>query len=146
MRQSVYIGLAALGLALGSASSASSRAWDTLTLDCKLTPAAVLTAWKGQVTPQELKPDNPDDTMLVTFTGFDEKSGRATMVGNAGSSPVFFSDEMGHLQIIQITDTKNVATTTITIDGQDVRALHTRHMWLVDSGVLSVYAGPCRMR
>jgi hypothetical protein len=141
-----YVGLIAFAVATLVGIPCQSRQWDAITFDCKLSPASVLTAEKGQLTPQQLTPGNPADTMLVTFTGFDEKSGRATMVGNAGSSPVLFFDVMGHLQIIQITDAKNVSTTTITIDGPDVSAVHTRHMWLVDSGVLSVYAGPCRIR
>jgi hypothetical protein len=35
--------------------------------------------------------------MLLTFTGFDEKAGRAMMVGNQGSSSLLFFDVMGHI-------------------------------------------------
>ena len=59
---------------------------------------------------------------------------------------MLFFDVMGHVQIIEVTDTKNVATTTITVDGQTVRAVHTRHMAMFDGGVVSVYSGPCNMR
>jgi hypothetical protein len=104
----------------------------------------VLTLDKGYVTPERL--GEADNDMLLTFTGFDEKSNNATMVGNQGSAPVLFFDVMGHVQIIEITDTKNVATTTNTVDGQTVRAVQTRHMAVFDGGVVSVYSGPCSMR
>jgi hypothetical protein len=139
-------GLAAFGVVLVVSLPCDGRDWNTITLDCKLSPASVLTFDKGQLTPEQLTPGKPDDMMLVTFTGFDEKSGRATMVGNSGSTPVLFFDVMGHMQIIEITESMNVATTTINITGQGINAVHTRHMAMADGGVLSIYAGPCRMR
>jgi hypothetical protein len=50
-----------------------------------------------------------------------------------------------HLQIIELTDSKNVATTTISFS-ENIRAVHTRHMWMLDGGVFSLYAGPCSRR
>jgi hypothetical protein len=51
-----------------------------------------------------------------------------------------------NIQLIEITDAKNVAATTITVDGQAIRVVHTRHMAMYDGGIVSVYSGPCRMR
>jgi hypothetical protein len=50
----------------------------------------VLNDDKGQLTPEKLIPGNPKDNLLITFTGFDEKSGRTMMVGNDGSVLVLF--------------------------------------------------------
>ena len=76
--------LAGLAVAL-ACSPGNSAEWETVTLDCKVTAASVLVAEKGQVTPT-----GKVDAMVLTFTGFDEKNGRAMMVGNQGSSPLLF--------------------------------------------------------
>jgi hypothetical protein len=117
--------------------------WDSITIDCKLTPVSILNDDKGHLT---AVPPTPKDAFLITFTGFDDKASRATKVGNNGSSPVLFFDAMGHVQLIEITEGKNVATTTITITGAEVNAVHTRHMAMFDGGTMSVYSGPCRVR
>jgi hypothetical protein len=140
--------LRGLGLFAGLAialvcSPGNSAEWQSLTLDCKLKASSVLGAENGQV---KSKAPKPDDVILLTFTGFDEKAGSAVSVANQGSGPVLFFDVMGHIQLIEITEGKNVATTTITINEQEIRAVQIRHMWLFDSGVFSVYAGPCSAR
>src|SRR5262249_19394027 len=108
------------------------------TLDGKLTPISIL-----QLTAVE--PTSRDE-LVITFTGFDEKSGSATVVADNGSAQASFFSATDHAQLIEITPAKNVATATITTNGQDVRVVYTRHMAMFDGGIISVYSGPCRRR
>jgi hypothetical protein len=92
------------------------------------------------------KQPGKEDELRITFTGFDEKSRRAILVGNLGSDPVMFLDKADHVQLIQITQGGNVATTTITATEQEITAVQTRHMAIANGGVFSLYSGACRPR
>jgi len=117
---------------------------ESLTVDCKLGAASVLTDHEGKITSEAVAPDSPE--LTITFSGFDPKTNRAMMIGNQGGNPVIFYEVGDHLQIVELTDSKNVATTTISFSKNGIRAVHTRHMWLLDGGVFSTYAGPCLLR
>ena len=65
------VGLAVFAFVFVASGPTEALEWSTVTIDCKLTPASVLTLDKGKLTPNRL--DNPD-FMLLTFTGFDKKS------------------------------------------------------------------------
>src|SRR5262249_22955112 len=77
--------LTALAIVLAPAASLAS--WASVTLDCKLTPVSILNDVKGQLT--AVQPTSRDE-LLITFTGFDEKSGSATVLANNGSAGIIF--------------------------------------------------------
>ena len=54
--------------------------------------------------------------MTLTFTGFNEKTERAMMVGNLGSVPLLFREVDGNIRLIQITESSNVSVTTISVE------------------------------
>jgi hypothetical protein len=138
------VNFVALAIFLAAMGTANAAQWETLTLDCTVSPAAVLAERDGRLEPQKL---DGVESMRLTFTGFDGKNKKAIFVGNLGSDQVHFYDVMGRAQIIQITPLANVTTTTISIDGGNARAVHTRHMRLgPDGGVYSIFEGPCSQR
>lgn len=138
---SIAAGISAM---LYGSSQAVAFSFDTLTLDCKLHAVSVLTDDNGQIT-QRAGTNRPEE-MTLTFSGFNEKTSQAVIVGNQGSSPVLFYDVFGHLQIIEFTEAKNVSTTSVFISEQRIYAVHTRHMADNQGGVFSVFEGPCLMR
>jgi hypothetical protein len=132
------------GLALVSDNKpADAGNYETLTLDCKLRAVSVLSEDKGLITAKAIA---ANDEMTLTFSGFDEKAGSALVIANQGSEPAAFYAVGDHFQIIELTAAKNVATTTISISKNNIRAVHTRHMWMFDGGVFSTYVGPCSLR
>ena len=136
--------VAVLAVLLAWSSAVSAATWANVTIDCKLLPVTVLADENGRLAPQKL---DGADSLHLTFTGFDETNNKAMLVGNMDRDEVLFYDVMGHAQIIQITPTANVSTTTISIEGDSVRAVHSRHMRIgPGGGVYSIYQGPCALR
>jgi hypothetical protein len=78
---------------------ATAQSLESLTFDCQLTANSVLRDKDGQMTAKTV--DN--DKTTLTFSGFDERTNHAMVVGNQGTTPVFFYDVGGHLQIIELT-------------------------------------------
>ena len=86
--------------------------------------------------------------MTITITGMNEKDQSATLVGNLGSSPlIFFSNPMRWV-FVEITPTGNVMTTSMLVPSAsgETYAVHSRHAWLLDSGLISQWGGTCKVR
>jgi hypothetical protein len=120
------------------------RNLNTITLDCAFEHQNTINIRAGKPS----KDDAPQAPLLTTITGLDAKASRATMVGNQGSTPLtFFSDGFRWI-FVEVTDSGNVAVTSM-LDAStsgEAYAVHTRHMWLLDNGIISQWAGTCKVR
>lgn len=76
----------------------------------------------------------------ITFL-VDEEAGKSYIIGNNGSNEVILlQNPLGSFSFIEITDTRNVMTTTITSSGESV---HSRNSVVFTDLVASQYYGQC---
>ena len=114
------------------------------TLDCVFEHQSTIDIRKDQHT----KDDAAQKPMTMTFTGMSEKDRSATLVGNLGSAPLmFFSDPMRWV-FVEVTPGGNGMTTSMTVPSAsgEAYAVHTRHAWILDSGLISQWGGTCKVR
>ena len=142
MRRATFVGIAVFACVVAPAVKA--RDLNTITLDCVFEHQNTINITGGAPS----KDDTPQKPLLTTITGLDAKAGRATMVGNLGSVPLAFFSNGVRWVFVQITDTGN-ATVTSMLDPStsgEAYAVHSRHMWLLDKGIISQWAGTCKVR
>jgi len=78
----------------------------------------------------------------LTFI-IDKKSDKAYLLGNNGTSEVLMVDKGYGLTFVEITETGNVMTTTLT---DNLKAVHSRNTVVVDRLVPSQYYGACTQK
>ncbi len=143
MRQ-ILVTLAFVVMLTCGARAGATRPLDTITLDCAFMPQSTIDIAKGVMT----KGNSEKKSISFTISGLDEKNGRAIMVGDAGSTPLqFFSDTMRWV-FVEITQTGNVMVTSMTApsaSGETI-AVHSRHAWILGSGLISQWVGTCESR
>jgi len=128
----------------GEAAAGATRPLDTVTLDCIFEHQSTIHIREGKPTGD----DSAQKPLLTTFTGLNESDGSATMVGNAGSTPlVFFSDGLRWV-FVELTQSGNVMVTSMMVPpaSGETYAVHSRHAWLLDSGLISQWGGTCKVR
>jgi hypothetical protein len=114
------------------------------TLDCAFEHQNTIDIRKDQHT----KDDAAQKPMTMTFTGMNEKEMSATLVGNLGSSPLMFFSNPMRWVFVEVTPAGNVMVTSMMVPAAsgETYAVHSRHAWLLDSGLISQWAGTCRAR
>jgi hypothetical protein len=128
----------------GEAGAEATRPLDTITLDCVLEHQGTIDIKAGKPT----KDNNPYKPLLTTITGLNESDGSAMMVGNSGSTPLTFLSNGQHWTFVEITGGGNVMVTSMAVPAAsgETYAVHSRHSWLFDSGLISQWAGTCKVR
>jgi hypothetical protein len=132
-------------LMLASGSNAGvTRPLDTITLDCVFRPQNTILIEEGK-----LSTDNSaQKPMSFTITGLNEKDNAAIMVGNAGSTPLHFSSDNTRWVFVELTQSGNAMVTSMTAPSASGKmyAVHSRHAWILGAGLISQWAGTCKVR
>ena len=81
-----------------------------------------------------------EDDFVLRFL-IDDQTGKAYLVGNAGSSEVEVITGGGFLSFIEITGVGNIMTTTIVSNGKSV---HSRNSVILGDLLASQYYGTCK--
>lgn len=115
------------------------------TLDCTFHPQHLITVKNGSGAVER----DDSRSLVITFTGLNFDKGTAQLVGNSGADNVVMFASNDKLVFIQVTETKNVSVTSMNMP--DTKAgpifgVHSRHMWIANAGVLSQWAGACKIR
>ena len=120
------------------------EAQELWSIDCELSSRHLLLIAQGSVKSER----DTSKPFLLTFTNFDARNGTATLVGNAGAVPISYSLDDRKLVLLQVTDTGNMTLTTMNRPerGKPIAAVHSRHIWIFGEGVISQWAGDCRLR
>ena len=116
----------------------------TTTLDCVIEHQSTIDITEDEHT----EDDAAQKPMTITITGINEKDHSATLVGNLGASPLLFFSNPLRWVFVEITPIGNVMTTSMMVPSAsgETYAVHSRHAWLLDSGLISQWAGTCRVR
>ena len=120
------------------------RPLDTTTLDCVFEAQNTVVLKDGK-----LRTDNsPEKPLYSTITGLNAKDGRAMMVGNAGSTPLIFRGDNTHWVFIELTEVGNPMVTSMTVPSAsgETQAVHSRDARIFGAGVISQWAGTCKVR
>ena len=72
----------------------------------------------------------------------DMEAGKATMIGNNGSNPVFFSPQENGFTMIERTGTGNTIITTI---HSSMKSVHSRNSIIFENLLPSQYYGSCKI-
>ncbi|MPZ38487.1 MAG: hypothetical protein GEU95_10525 [Rhizobiales bacterium] len=88
----------------------------------------------------------PRDVLQMTFADLDIKNQRAMMVGNLGSTELLSLRGPGKLSFLEITSTGNLMTTSISAKPGSWWGVHQRQAFIGAVGVISTYAGQCKIR
>jgi len=84
-----------------------------------------------------------ENEFKITFL-IDEDAGKSYIIGNNGSNEVILlPGASGNFSFIEITDTRNVMTTTITSEGESV---HSRNSVMFAELIATQYYGKCTSR
>ncbi|MBL4798970.1 MAG: hypothetical protein JKY50_16265 [Oleispira sp.] len=73
----------------------------------------------------------------------DQESKKSYMLGNNGSTEVKLFESSDQLVFIQLTDTGNIMTTTIT---RKLKSVHSRNSVMLDELIPSQYYGKCEIK
>lgn len=146
MRPRTGVFFAAIPLLLGSVGAAAevTRPLDTITIDCVLEHQGTIEINDGKPT----KDNKPQQTLLITITGLNEGDGSAMMVGNSGSTRLSFISDKFRWTFVEVTGGGNVMVTSMMVPSAsgETHAVHSRHAWLFNSGLISQWAGTCKTR
>ena len=137
-------GLTVAVMLTGGTEPGATRPLDTITLDCVFKAQNTVVIENG-----ELRTDNsPEKPMSFTITGLNPKDGRAIMVGNAGSTPLIFRGNDTRWVFIELTEVGNPMVTSMSAPSAsgETYAVHSRHAWILGAGLISQWAGTCKVR
>jgi hypothetical protein len=117
------------------------------------TPRSLICSFRsvsvGELT-QRYEAKKPGEQFGFTLGAIDLASGKAEMIGNAGSAPVTTIGNDERLQFLEVTPAGNISTTSVfpkVGGGKDFPAVHSRHMLSFgSSAIVSQYAGTCSPR
>lgn len=135
---------ASVAVALMMTVGAAALSLETTTLDCVFEHQSTIDIKEGKPT----EDDGDEERLFTTFTGFNESDGSATMVGNAGSTPLTFFSNKSRWVFVEVTQSGNVMVTSMMVPSAtgETYAVHSRHAWLLDTGLISQWGGLCKVR
>lgn len=141
MRQAILI---AVVFCCCEQNAEATRPLDTITIDCIFEHQNTSNITEGKIT----RDSSPQEPFSFTITGINESKRQAIMVGNAGSTPLLFFPNSMRWVFVEKTQTGNVMVTSMTIPSASGKTtgVHSRHAWLLDNGLISQWAGTCKVR